>query len=318
MKKRISIICGSVLGVLLIALGFAGNYFYSVSVDRSHGSVELHGGEEAEPVSATVDEEKLAEQEAIAWQEAQDFEILEHVSEDGLKLKAKFLKSEPSSGKAVILAHGYRGHSDQMPGITRFYHEQGFDVLKPDARGHGESEGDYVGYGWHDRKDYQKWIDLLINEKGATNILLHGFSMGGATVLMTSGEDLPDEVKGIINDSGYTSVREELVHQLKHMYGLPSFPLMEVTSFITNLRAGYTFEEASAIEQVKKNTRPLLIIHGDQDDLVPTEMAYRIEEVAKSDKELWIVPGAGHTKGYTVAKEEYEQRVLDFITKVLD
>ncbi|MDY0407605.1 alpha/beta hydrolase [Paracerasibacillus soli] len=114
--------------------------------------------------------------------------------------------------------------------------------------------------------------------------MLHGNSMGAAVVLMTSGEKLPPQVKGIIADSGYSTVKEELQHQLKHIYNLPSFPLLDVTSIITKIRAGYTFEEASSIDQVKKNTKPLLIIHGDADDLVPTKMAYDIYDAAGGKK----------------------------------
>ncbi|RYG71153.1 hypothetical protein EU245_14955 [Lentibacillus lipolyticus] len=61
--------------------------------------------------------------------------------------------------------------------------------------------------------------------QGAEDIILHGKSMGAVTVLMASGEELPDEVKGIVADSGYSTVKAELAHQLKHLYQLPSFPL---------------------------------------------------------------------------------------------
>jgi uncharacterized protein len=135
---------------------------------------------------------------------------------------------------------------------------------------------------------------------------------------MTSGEDLPEEVKGIIADSGYTSLEEELTHQLNYLYRLPAFPIMEVTSVVTKVRAGYTFSEASALDQVKKNKLPLFIIHGDQDELVPTEMANRLYEASNSMKELWIVPGAGHTEGFTVEEEEYKKRVKGFIEKVMN
>ncbi|WP_083584434.1 alpha/beta fold hydrolase [Bacillus weihaiensis] len=320
LKKRIFISIGSVAILFAVLLIFAGNYFYNVAVNRAHEAVDLHGGEgdRAEPVSALVEEERQAKlEEVLLWTEEQTFKELELKSEDGLTLKAAFLDHPDSNGKAVILAHGYKGSSEQMPGVTKFYYEQGFDVLKPDARGHGKSEGDYIGYGWHDRKDYVQWANLLAQEYTSTNILLHGFSMGAATVLMTSGEALPDEVKGIIADSGYTSVKEELAHQLKYLYHLPAFPLMEVTSVVTKVRAGYTFDEASAIEQVKKNTLPLFIIHGDQDELVPTSMGNELYEAATSEKELWIVPGADHTEAYTVAEEEYQQRLLTYFEKTI-
>jgi uncharacterized protein len=311
--KRVIKWGGIVIGLLLIVFIGAGNYFYNVAINRSHDAVDLYGG--SETANAMVDEEEQQRklEEVLKWTEEQTFEKVEVTSHDGLSLSAVLLKSEKPSGKAVILAHGYKGSNEQMPGITKFYHDLGYDVLKPDARGHGKSEGSYIGYGWDDRKDYKRWVNLLINEYEAKTIYLHGFSMGAATVLMTSGEELPSEVKGIIADSGYTTVEEELAHQLKYLYHLPAFPLMEITSAVTKVRAGYTFAEASAVEQVKKNTRPLFIIHGDQDELVPTEMADVLYEAASSEKELWRVPGAGHTDAYTVAEEEYQSRLKTFL-----
>lgn len=304
--------------VLLVSIGLiiAGNYFYNIAIHRSEESIELYKGDEEEAVTAFMDEQEMRDKEEVdKWLLTQSFETLELTSDDGLKLKGVFLKSQQPNGKAVILAHGYKGSGYDMPGITKFYHELGYDVLRPHARGHGDSEGNYIGYGWHERKDFVKWIDLLINQHGATDLYLHGFSMGGATVLMTSGENLPEEVKGIINDSGYTSVDKELAHQLKHLYNLPPFPIMQVTSLITKFRAGYSFGEASSLVQVKKNNLPLFIIHGDKDELVPLGMAHEIYEAANSEKELWIVPGVGHTKAYTYAKEEYQDRLKEFLNK---
>jgi uncharacterized protein len=319
MKKRIAWIMSSLLLLLMVGLIVAGNYFYDVAINRSNEAIELYGGTEeaVEAVSALEEEQKRLE-ELRNWTRKRNFESVEVETEDGLTLRAQYLENESPNGKVVILAHGYKGNSEQMPEITRFYYEEGYNILKPDARGHGKSEGDYIGYGWDDRLDYKEWINLLINEKDEKSIFLHGFSMGAATVLMTSGEDLPEKVKGIIADSGYTSLEEELTHQLNYLYRLPAFPIMEITSVVTKVRAGYTFSEASALDQVKKNKLPLFIIHGDQDELVPTEMANRLYEASNSMKELWIVPGAGHTEGFTVEEEEYKKRVKGFIEKVMN
>ncbi|MHA7136965.1 alpha/beta hydrolase [Rossellomorea arthrocnemi] len=319
MKKRIAWIMTSVLVLLVVGLIVAGNYFYDVAINRSSEAIELYGGTEeaVEAVSALEEEQKRLE-ELRNWTRNRNFETVEVETDDGLTLRAQYLENESPNGKSVILAHGYKGNSEQMPEITRFYYEEGYNILKPDARGHGKSEGDYIGYGWDDRLDYKEWINLLINEKSEESIFLHGFSMGAATVLMTSGEDLPEEVKGIIADSGYTSLEEELTHQLNYLYRLPAFPIMEVTSVVTKVRAGYSFSEASALEQVKRNRVPLFIIHGDQDELVPTEMANRLYEATNGMKELWIVPGAGHTEGFTVEEEEYKKRVKGFIEEVMN
>lgn len=316
MKKRLLIISGSLIGILLIGLIFAGNYFYGQGIKRGT-EVELHREASAVNAAATDDDQKLFD-EANEWFDEQETEQIEITSYDDLNLVAQFIENDANTNKAVILAHGFRNTSDDMGKLAKLYYEEGFDILLPDSRGHGESEGNYIGYGWHDRLDYLDWIDLLIEDHDAEEIILHGNSMGAATVLMTSGENLPGEVKGIIADSGYSTVKDELAHQLKHLYGLPAFPLLDVTSVITKIRAGYTLGGASSVEQVKKNTLPLLIIHGEDDDLVPTAMAHEIYDAAGGDKELWLVSGAGHTKAFDNVTEVFNDRVKDFLQRTLE
>ncbi|MDV2581309.1 alpha/beta hydrolase [Alkalibacillus haloalkaliphilus] len=316
MKKRLLIILSSLFVVVIVGLAFVGNYFYDQGIKRGT-EVELHREDEAVNVVAT-DESQMLIDEANDWYDEQETEIIEMTTYDDLNLVAQFIEGDSDEAKAVILAHGFRNTSDNMGKLAKFYYDKGFDILIPDARGHGESEGDYIGYGWHDRHDYVDWIDVLIEGYRAEDIILHGNSMGAATVLMTSGEELPEQVKGIIADSGYSSVKDELAHQLNHIYGLPAFPLLEVTSVVTNIRAGYTLGEASAIDQLKQNELPLFIIHGDDDDLVPTEMAYEIAEATAGNYEMWIVPGAGHTKAFDNVTEEFYERVSHFINTVLD
>src|SRR5699024_1498435 len=316
MKKKLLIILGSLIGILFIGLIIAGNYFYGQGIKRGT-EVELH--REASTVNASADtEDQTLLDEANEWFDKQETERIEMTSYDDLDLVAQFINHESDNDKAVILAHGFRNTSDDMGKLAKMYYDEGFDILLPDARGHGESEGEYIGYGGHDRLDYVDWIDLIIEEYDAKEIILHGNSMGAATVLMTSGEDLPEEVKGIIADSGYSTVKDELAHQLKHLYGLPAFPLLDVTSVISKIRAGYMLGEASSIDQVEKNTLPLFIILGEDDDLVPTDMANEIYEAAGGEKELWLVPGAGHTKAFDNVTQEFQERVREFIHKVLE
>lgn len=313
MKKKITITFGVLAILFIVGSLFASNYFYNESVKRGV-EVELHKEEADVNKKASPEDQSLME-EARRWYNEQSPEILEITSYDDLILKAKYIKNSKETDKAVILAHGYRKDSNEMGHLAKFYFDEGFDVLLPDARGHGESEGDYIGYGWHDRFDYKEWIRLLMDEHNIDQIVLHGNSMGASLVLMTSGEELPEEVKAIVADSGYTTVKEELTHQLKHLYNLPSFPLLDMTSLMTKLRAGYTFEEASAIDQVRKNKLPLWIVHGEDDDLVPVWMAHELYEAAGGEKELWIVPDSGHIKGYENRTGEYQQRLREFLSQ---
>jgi fermentation-respiration switch protein FrsA (DUF1100 family) len=185
----------------------------------------------------------------------------------------------------------------------------------PDARGHGRSEGDYIGFGWDERKDYLQWIDRVIKNDPASEIVLHGVSMGGATVMMTSGEKLPENVKAFIEDCGYSSVNGELSYQLKEMFNLPAFPLIPVTSLVTKVRAGYFFGEADAIKQLHKNTRPMLFIHGDKDDFVPYAMLDEVYNATKGPKEKYVVQGAKHAEALSKDPAMYQKKVTDFLQK---
>lgn len=308
--SKFSIVAISLLAFIIIALAFAGDFFFGEAVQRGT-EVELYEEEEV-PVTIALEDEQIIE-EAAEWYEEQEFEMASILSYDDLRLEGDFLENEDSSGKAVILAHGFRGNREDMKNFVQFYYDQGFDVLIPDARGHGESEGDYIGFGWHDRLDIKQWTQLLIDEENSSDIFLHGVSMGAASVLMTSGEELPAAVKGVIADSAYTSAADILSYQLESIYNLPAFPLIPITSGITELRAGFTFNEASALEQAAKNALSLFIIHGDADELVPASMAEELHEAAGGDNMFWTVPDAGHVKAYTIATQEYQERLKRFI-----
>jgi len=142
--------------------------------------------------------------------------------------------------------------------------------------------------------------------------------MGGATVMMTSGEELPKNVKAIIEDCGYTSVWDEFSYQLKEIFNLSSFPIMNFSSAVTKIRAGYTLEEASAIAQVAKSKTPMMFIHGDNDTFVPSSMFNEVYEAANVPKEKIYVKGAGHGEAASVAGEMYWEKIENFINKYLD
>lgn len=255
---------------------------------------------------------------AKVWLEKQGQEQLEIKSSTGLRLRAIYLAAPGKSDKTVILVHGYVSRAKGMAFLAQYYHEvHGFNVVMPDLRGHGESEGNYIGFGWHDRQDLIQWIQSMVDQnEGKGKILLHGISMGGATVLMTSGEKLPANVKGIISDCAYTSAGDILTHQLKQIYQLPAFPLLPITSLICKLRAGYFFSEASALAQVAKSDLPILFIHGIEDKFVPAWMVHPLYEAAKSnEKRLFLVENAGHGNAYWKDTVGYQRHVEDFIDR---
>lgn len=264
-------------------------------------------------------EEQQVEQIETGWFSNQPYEEVSITSEDGLKLAGYYLGAIVPTNKTAILAHGYSSQGTYMGSYAKIYYDMGYNVLLPDDRGHGRSEGNFIGFGWTDRKDYLKWIDFIINRVGQdSQIVLHGVSMGGATVLMTGGELLPTAVKAIVSDCSYTSVQAELEYQLKRLYNLPAFPILDSTSLLSKIRAGYSFKEASALEQVKRSKTPTLFIHGDADKFVPFSMVYELYEACTSEKDIYIVPGAGHGAAFDTDTAGYRNKVGEFVGKYVN
>ena len=220
-----------------------------------------------------------------------------------------------NSNKWAIVVHGYGGSGKLMSDKSKYFYDMGYNVLIPDLRGHGKSEGDYIGMGWKDRLDIISWINFIINENPNAEIVLHGTSMGAATVLMTSGENLPSNVKAIVADCAYTSAWDEFSYQLETYLKVPSYYILNVTNMVTKLKAGYSLKEASALECVKKATVPILYIHGDKDKFVPYSMMDKLYDATNSPKEKLTIEGGEHANSDLVSPFLYWLTVEDFLNQ---
>ena len=240
-------------------------------------------------------------------------------ADDGLTLHGVYYANAETADthRWALVLHGYRGDYTGALQLAAPYYEAGYQVIAPDLRACGESEGDYVGMGWLDRKDVLQWIDYIIEQDPEAKIVVHGISMGAATTMMTAGESTPDNVKAFVEDCGYTSVWDQFSKELKGLFGLPPFPLLYTASWICQLQNGWNFQEASALSQVAKCRKPMLFIHGDNDDFVPTWMVYKLYEAKPAPKELWITEGVDHAHSYKLYPDEYTERVKAFTEKYL-
>ena len=315
-KKWLKIILG-IISILLIINIVAGLYFYNLVIERNVKDF-LVGNADLEVTAEAMD--VFLDGDWREWVAEQDYEEIELTSDDGLKLQGSLLEAEEPTNKTVVLVHGYLGRGTDMGLYAEYYYETlGYNVFFADMRGHGESEGDYIGFGWHDRLDVIDWTDLLIEKLGPdTEVVVHGVSMGAAAVLMASGEHMPEQVKAIVADSPYTSVYDLFAYQMKRMYHLPAVPILPTTSAVTKMRAGYSLTEASALDQVKKAEVPILYVHGEADDFVPTRMAEELYENTKSDAEIMKVEGAGHSESFVVAKEKYTKKLEAFLSEYME
>ncbi len=217
------------------------------------------------------------------------------------------------SRRTAVVIHGWRDCAVKFFWLARIYeHELGYNVVMPDLHACGESEGDAIQMGWKDRLDVLHWLKTFQTD----TMVVHGVSMGAATTMMLSGEQMPDGIQDLrfVEDCGYTSVWDEFAGQLKDQFGLPTFPLMYATSLLCKLRYGWSFGEASALKQVKKCRYPMLFIHGSADTFVPTFMVHPLYEAKQGEKSLWITDDAEHAQSYKAYKAEYIKKIREFIS----
>ena len=243
---------------------------------------------------------------------AEDWNI---TSYDDLKLYARFLKND--SNKFIILCHGFTGSHREMVGRAEHFYRKGYNVLLPDARSHGSSEGTYRGMGYLETKDIKQWIDKIIASNPEAEIVLMGQSMGAATVMMTASTPLPTNVKCVIEDCGYTGVYEEFSQQISQRYHVPSFPIMNIANVLSKKIAGYSFKEASPVNMIKNCHLPILMIHGTEDAVVPYEFLDQLYEAANEPKEKLTVEGAGHCMSMVIETDLYWNTIDSFIEKHL-
>ncbi|NBK97802.1 MAG: alpha/beta hydrolase [Erysipelotrichia bacterium] len=236
-------------------------------------------------------------------------------SDDKLQLHAYEFVNTGHCEQWVIVLHGYMGDATQMAYQAHHFYELGYNVLVPDLRGHGLSEGDYIGMGWVDRFDLLAWTHYLINVDPNNKIIFYGISMGATTLLNACGEKLPYNVSLAIADCAFTSVWDIFTYQLDASFHLPSFPLLNMLELVNKYRSHYTFKEADTRKQLTKAQIPILFIHSKTDDFVPFKMMEELYQSTSSIKEKLVIKKAWHGASSLVEPKTYWRKVNNFIAK---
>lgn len=257
----------------------------------------------------------LSSDEWLREHHAKDISIQ---SGDGLCLRGYWIPAQEARG-TVILAHGYRSTMLVDFGLAfAFYHAMGMNILVPEQRSHGRSQGKYITFGVKESDDFFRWIHFHNDTFGEHQIVLSGLSMGASTVLYLADRELPKNVKCIIADCGFTSPKEILRTVFRATVKLPAGPSLWVTNLLARLFAGFWLKEKDTRKALASSKIPVLMIHGKDDTFVPCDMTLEGYDCCTGDKELFLVPGAGHGVSFLKAKEEYVTRVIAFLEKHLE
>ena len=231
---------------------------------------------------------------------------------DGLKLYAKkFSPAEPSNNWAILI-HGYGRDGTFAYDYAEEYLKRGWNVLVPDLRAAGHSEGEFITMGALESRDVFDWAKKISDANPDAKIVLHGVSMGAATVLMTAALE-PKNLVAVVEDCGYTSAYEMFAAQLKKIFSLPEYPVMPCANLVCKFNTGVKISDAAPINVVDKIKVPVLFIHGDEDGLVPFEMMEKLFDACTSPKEKFVVSGAGHADCKKMNPTAYFDKVFKFL-----
>lgn len=243
---------------------------------------------------------------------------LEITSFDGLKLRALYVPAPPGEVKGVVLAfHGFQSlaNVDFAP-EARFFHELGYHLILPWQRSHGESEGKFITYGAKERFDCRDWARYAQKQFGkGTDLFLAGISMGAAAVLMSTALGLPENVRGLIADCGFTSPYDILSHVTKRCLHLPAFPVVNLISLMARYRAGFELKDADAREALAQCRVPVLFFHGEEDGFVPPTMTLENYRACQAEKELLLIEGAVHAQSFTRGMTQCTEKIRAFMNR---
>lgn len=229
---------------------------------------------------------------------------------DGLSLSGWWLPS-PDSTLTVILLHGHGSNRRQMIARAKLLHSHGYSVLLYDARGHGESAGELVSFGFHEANDLIGAMDFA-RSKGSKNFGLIGASQGGATIALTG--DRLKNVNWVVRESVYSDLRTAVDRRCRYHAHLPGWLLGCLMIPAAERRVGTSIDQISPRVLIGKIPAPVLIASGDRDRHTLLEDTQALFESAPTPKKLWIVEGARHVDLYGFAQKRYEERLLAFIT----
>lgn len=246
-----------------------------------------------------------------------DFEPVQFPGPDGeYELRGWWLL-RPETDRVIVACHGYRGSKSELIGIATAMWRAGYNVLMFDFRGHGEAIGAPVTLGYHEVRDFHAAMDYVARRVPAAQIGVMGFSMG-ATVAILGSADRP-EVRAVMADSPFTTHTDVVAHNVGKTLHLPGRPFALIADVFLGLNAGYHGADVAPLRRVAELApRPLLLIHGTADEVIPVEQSRRIFAAACEPKELWLGEGAPHCGTYFLDRPYFCRRVAEFFDRAFE
>ena len=245
-----------------------------------------------------------------------NYENVSFQTEDDLTLQGWFVRSAERSDQAIIITHGYPANKSDVLGWGKFLQEK-YNLFYFDFRAHGKSQGNTATFGYHEQKDIAAAINYLKtrDEINPNRIGVMGFSMGGVTGLLSAAQGL--EIKAVVADSPYASL-SAMVNEVFRGYSFLKWPFVELTRLWAKWILKFDFNEISLEQKANQISTPVLLIHAQNDPVIPSSNSQTIYDNLAGPKEIWLTDSSDHGANYYLFKEEYQTKVLDFFEQYLD
>ncbi len=326
-SRKFKIIAAAVIVMLLLLYAAAGNIIVSATLVPSFMTKldffdQVVDASYAEMIYTDdiTENTRAARADVKAWLEEVKPEYYGQRSSDGYLLVASVIRHPDDEKRPwVMLLHGYTGWKEECYHYALYYYRWGFNVICPDMRCQGQSEGDFIGMGYTDARDNLLWLNYILRDDPEAEIALHGESMGASCALMMAGlEELPGNVRCIVSDCAYTDVPAIFRIKLKDWTGLPDLGFTEAARLALLARGGYDIRKASALRSEAQSSIPSLFIHGAEDKFIPIEMSRRLYEACKAPKECLWMEAAGHAQSAYKDPELYYGTIREFVEKYIE
>jgi len=247
-----------------------------------------------------------------------DYDNLTVIGEGDIELKGFWTLTKEEPKGVIVLLHGIGANRAQMIEKANLLAQQGFDAVMMDGRAHGESQGDHVTYGYFEKKDVQKIVDFIKEENADIPVGIWGASLGGAIALQAMAED--DRIEFGVVESTFRSMDEIVFDYGKRMArGVMLKPVTDYALKRAGEEGGFDPQAVRPIESVTQISQPVMIAHGDADQRISVSYGQDLYDKLKTeDKELVIVPGAGHLDMMEVGGEGFISLVMDFMNSQVE
>ncbi len=245
------------------------------------------------------------------------FQSVDFKARDGVGLKGWFIPSA-GSRRTIVVVHGIGSNRGDMLGVVPFLHRAGFNLFLFDLRGHGESSGHTTTFGVNEARDVEAATQWVSRQPGGKAVGILAYSMGGSSVLHAVGENGLSQVRSIVLDSTFAEFAPLAREQMAFIPDNLANPVLTLLSFYTWLEIGVGLNDITPRRYIGRiSPRPLLLIHGTGDTLIPPYQPRLNYASARQPKSLYWIEGAEHVAGHRIAGVVYEKRVVDFFDESL-